>query len=116
MRSTDRLSYKKPVNLISTGFTCSRAPAGIPASFRPERTKNPRFPNRKPEVSHPDLPDGNSLISGGVAHLRMAPSAVIHGEGHLHMTDAAKIGKDIPLHAKCLGPLLLYIEYIGVAA
>ena len=46
----------------------------------------------------------------------MAPPAVIHGESHLHMTDTAKIAVNIPLHGKGLGPLLLDIEYIGVAA
>jgi len=25
------------------------------------RRKNPRFPNRKPTVSHPEFPDGNQL-------------------------------------------------------
>ena len=46
----------------------------------------------------------------------MAPPAVIHGESHLHMAYTAKITKYIPLHGKGLGPLLLDIEYIGVAA
>ena len=60
---------------------------------------------------------GNAwLISGGVTHLRMAPSTVIHRESHLHMTDTAKIAENIPFHGKGLGPLLLNIEYVGVAA
>lgn len=46
----------------------------------------------------------------------MAPPAVIHGESHQHMTDAAKIAVNIPLHGKGLRPFLLDIEYVGVAA
>lgn len=55
------------------------------------------------------------LISTGVTHLSMASSTVIHGESHLHMTDTAKIAVNIPLHSEGLGPLLLDIEYVGVA-
>jgi hypothetical protein len=41
------------------------------------RTKNPRFPNRKLKVSHPEFPDGNYLVQ---KPLRRAIDFTLRGE------------------------------------
>ena len=45
----------------------------------------------------------------------MATPAVLHGESHLHMTDAAEITVDISLHGKRFGPLFLDVKNVGMA-
>jgi hypothetical protein len=99
---TDAASSPLAVSIF--GFACAayqRTPPRKPSIFLARR-KNPRFPNRKPAVSHPEFPDGNQLGHVNSIKNRAFTSAnlsfpiiVVESAGRVGKVDVVARGKSI---------------------